>query len=77
MLAKKLITVVSRGIANTHSRDFYDILTLLRLKSKDINQKSFHKVTDATASRRWSIDRISDYAAVFEEVSESGIIQGI
>ena len=77
VLAEKLETVVSRGIANTRGRDFYDIHALMRLKSKDIDRRSLHKAIAATASRRGSVGRMADYAAVLEEVRESSIMQGI
>lgn len=77
VLAEKLETVVSRGIVNTRGRDFYDIHALMRLKSKDIDWRSLHEATAATASRRGSVDGMADYAAVLEEVRESSIMQGI
>lgn len=77
MLAEKLETVVSRGIANTRGRDFYDIHTLLRLKSKDIDRRSLREAIAATTSKRGSAGRMSDYAAILEEVRESAIMQGI
>ena len=77
VLAEKLETVVSRGIANTRGRDFYDIHALMRLKSKDIDRRSLHEAIAATASRRGSVGRMADYAAVLEEVRESIIMQGI
>ncbi len=77
VLAEKLETVVSRGIANTRGRDFYDIHTLLRLKSKDINRRSLREAIAATTSKRGSTGRMSDYAAILEEVRESAIMQGI
>lgn len=77
VLAEKLETVVSRGIANTRGRDFYDIHTLLLLKSKDIDRQSLHDAIAATASKRGSIGRMSDYAAVLEEVRESSIMRGV
>lgn len=77
VLAEKLETVVSRGIANTRGRDFYDIHTLLRRKSKDIDRGSLHEAIAATASRRGSVGRMADYVAVLEEVRESAIMQGI
>lgn len=55
VLAEKLETVVSRGIANTRGRDYYDIHTLLRLKAGEINRDSLHEAVVATASRRGSL----------------------
>lgn len=77
VLAEKLETVVSHGIANTRGRDFYDIHALMRLKSKDIDRRSLHEAIAATASRRGSVGRMADYAAVLEEVRGSSIMQGI
>ena len=77
VLAEKLETVVSRGIANTRGRDFYDIHALMRLKSKGIDRRSLHEAIAATASRRGSVGRMADYAVVLEEVRESSIMQGI
>ena len=77
VLAEKLETVVSRGIANTRGRDFYDIHTLLRLKSKDIDRRSLREAIAATTSKRGSTGRMFDYAAILEEVRESAIMQGI
>lgn len=77
VLAEKLETVVSRGIANTRGRDFYDIHTLLRMRSADIDRLSLHEAIAATASRRGSTGRMADYAAVLGEVRESGIMQSI
>lgn len=54
VLAEKLETVVSRGIANTRGRYFYDIHTLLRLKSKDIDRRSLREAIAATTSKRGS-----------------------
>lgn len=77
VLAEKLETVVSRGIANTRGRDFYDIHMLLRLRSKDINRKSLHDAVAATASRRGSTDRMAEYSAILKEVRDSNIMRGV
>ena len=61
VLAEKLETVVSRGIANTRGRDYYDIHTLLRLKAGEINRDSLHEAVVATASRRGSLGTMGDY----------------
>lgn len=77
VLAEKLETVVSRGIANTRSRDFYDIHTLIRLRLEDINRKSLHQAVVATATKRGTINRMAGYSAVLKEVRESDIIREI
>lgn len=77
VLAEKLETVVSRGIANTRGRDFYDIHTLLALKSSKIDKESLHEAVIATASKRGSLQKMTGYEAVLEEVKGSSIMRGI
>ena len=77
VLAEKLETVVSRGIANTRGRDYYDIHTLLRLKADEINRDSLHEAVVATASRRGSLGKMGDYEAVLSEVRRSDMMRGI
>lgn len=77
VLAEKLETVVSRGIANTRGRDFYDIHTLLALKSSEIDKKSLHEAIVATASKRGSLQKMTGYEAVLEEVKDSSIMREI
>lgn len=77
VLAEKLETVVSRGIANTRGRDYYDIHALLRLKSGEIDWDSLREAIVATASRRGSLGRMGDYEAVLDEVRESDMMRSI
>ena len=77
VLAEKLETVVSRGIANTRGRDYYDIYALLRLKSGEIDRGSLHKAVVATASRRGSLEKMGDYETVLDEVRKSDMMRGI
>ena len=77
VLAEKLETVVSRGIANTRGRDFYDIHTLLALKSGEIDRASLHEAVVATASRRGSLRKMAGYEAALEEVKGSSVMRGI
>ena len=75
VLAEKLETVVSRGIANTRGRDYYDIHTLIRLKADEINRDSLHEAVVATASRRGSLDKMGGYEAVLGEVRRSDMMR--
>lgn len=77
VLAEKLETVVSRGIANTRGRDFYDIHALFHLKAKDIDRRLLREAIVATASRRGSINRVIGYSAVLKEIRESSIVKGV
>ena len=77
VLAEKLETVVSRGIANTRGRDFYDIHMLFGMKADGVDRLSFHNAVIATAKRRGTVDKMDDYASVLEEVRNSSIMQSI
>lgn len=76
VLAEKLETVVSRGIANTRGRDYYDIHALVRLKLKEIDRGSLHSAVTAVASRRGSLGKMNDYKATLQEVRESDFMRG-
>lgn len=77
VLAEKLETVVSRGIANTRGRDFYDIHILFRLKSGEIDWKSLHEAVVATASKRGSLSKMVEYSTTLEEVRGSAVMRDI
>lgn len=68
MLAEKFETVVSRGVANTRGRDFYDIHALLRTKRDVINGETLAMAVAATAEKRGSTDAIAHYVEILEEV---------
>lgn len=71
ILSEKLETVVSRGIANTRGRDYYDIHTLFALRADEIDKGSLHKAILATAAKRGTLDKMGSYEAVLDEVKES------
>lgn len=72
VLAEKLETVVSRGLANTRPRDFYDIRMLWNLRGKDCDVETLRKALNATCGKRGSADRMALWAQVLDEVKEDG-----
>lgn len=76
VLAEKLQTVISRGIANTRPRDFYDIYILYQLKCREFNKSVLKKALFETASKRNSISLMSDYKAILNDIIESKQMQG-
>ena len=68
VLAEKFETVVSRGVANTRGRDFYDIHALLRMKRDVIDEKTLAMAVAATAEKRGSTSAIVHYAEILEEI---------
>lgn len=77
VLAEKLESVASRGIANTRGRDFYDIHTLLALKANEVDRTSLRETVVATASRRGSLRKMAGYEAVLEEVRSFARLAGL
>ncbi len=77
VLAEKLETVVSRGIANTRGRDFYDIHTLFQLRGDAVDRESLREAVAATAAKRGSTGRMAEYAAVLDGVRDSNLMRGI
>ncbi len=77
ILAEKLETVVSRGIANTRGRDYYDIYALQRVRGADIRPQQLHEAVVATAEKRSSWEKMTACASTLEEVRGSSIMRGI
>lgn len=72
VLAEKLETVVSRGLANTRPRDFYDIRMLWTLRGKDCDIETLRKALSATCEKRGSIERMTLWERVLGEVEDDG-----
>ena len=68
VIAEKLETLITRGIANTRMRDFYDIYILLKVQSHNINNKLLARALIATSEKRGSIHILSDRELIIEEV---------
>ncbi|NLZ51598.1 MAG: nucleotidyl transferase AbiEii/AbiGii toxin family protein [Thermoanaerobacteraceae bacterium] len=76
VLAEKLETILSRGVANTRMRDFYDIYILLKVHGYKIDHALLAEAVVATSKRRGSSDVLSDGRLILIEVFESDILQG-
>lgn len=68
ILAEKLETVVTRGIANTRPRDFYDIFTLYAMKKSDIDFDILKNAVEATSMRKGSLEIVRGYRQILETV---------
>jgi len=71
ILAEKLETVMSRGIANTRMRDFYDIHVLLDLYRRTIDEETMKKAFAATCQRRLSENNVENLDEILLSVKES------
>jgi len=76
VLAEKLETVVTRGIANTRLRDFYDIYILYQLRDPECDKSVLKSALVETASRRKSIAVMSNYKIVLNNIAESEQMKG-
>ena len=75
VLAEKLETVVSRGVANTRPRDFYDIHVLLRVRRSDIDMETLRNALASTCEKRNSQAAIERWAEVLDDVAGDAVMQ--
>lgn len=75
VLAEKLETVVSRGVANTRPRDFYDIHVLLGVKRSDIDMGTLRNALASTCEKRNSQAAIERWAEVLDDVAGDAVMQ--
>ena len=76
LLAEKIETVISRNIANTRPRDFYDIYILHRLHEKSFSSDILKKAIEATATKRGSLPAILGYRKAMLDVAASDRMNG-
>lgn len=61
VLAEKLETTISRGLASTRPRDRYDLFTLYKLRKEEINLEVLKNALENTAEKRKSKDTIYNW----------------
>lgn len=61
VLAEKLETIISRGLASTRPRDRYDFFTLYKLRKEEINLEVLKNALENTAEKRKSKDTIYNW----------------
>ena len=72
LLAEKLETVVSRGVANTRMRDFYDIFTLLEVKGESVDPLVLRAAVAATFGKRGTDPSPENAHLILNEVGTDG-----
>ena len=75
ILSEKFETIVSRGIANSRMRDFYDIHTISTHKTERVDYEILHKALLTTSKKRNTLDLIEDYKRIIDEVRSSGVMK--
>lgn len=76
VLAEKIETVLSRSIANTRPRDFYDIHILYTLRGVECDAKMMLQALERTADKRGSRKVLEVYPDIIVEIRESKKLQG-
>jgi predicted nucleotidyltransferase component of viral defense system len=71
ILAEKLETILSRNIANTRPRDFYDIYILYSLRWGDCDLSLLRSALERTATKRGSLPLLTDYQAIVINVRDN------
>lgn len=76
VFAEKLDTIISRGVANTRTRDFYDVYTLYALKKEEVNFETLRLALEATSRRRNTFEILKEYPQVLEDIKADSM-QGV
>lgn len=76
ILAEKIETILSRGVASTRPRDYYDIFALSTLRKPTYDIATLKDALKATAIKRGSMKSILNYRAIIDELESSSKQQG-
>ncbi|HFV2777733.1 TPA: nucleotidyl transferase AbiEii/AbiGii toxin family protein [Streptococcus agalactiae] len=71
VLAEKLETIISRGIASTRPRDRYDLFTLYHLRKDEIELDVLRKALDNTVEKRDSKEAIDIWESQLDSIETS------
>ena len=77
VFAEKLETVISRNIANTCMRDFYDIYILQKLYGEQLSKNVLWVALVATVKKRGTLGQIEakDIDEAFDEIQSSPVME--
>ena len=75
VLAEKLETVISRSVANTRPRDYYDLRTLWPMRGAEVDHGVLKAALEATAEKRGTLAAMGGYREVMARVaSDAGML---
>lgn len=74
VIAEKIETLISRGIANTRMRDFYDIYILSKTQGNNIDKVILKEAIRETSKKRNSVSVLLDGKLIIKEVFESDVL---
>lgn len=76
VLAEKIETVLSRGVANTRPRDFYDIYILYTLRGAECDINTLMQALSRTAAKRGNRKVLESYPDIIAEIRASERLRG-
>ena len=71
IFAEKLETILSRGVANTRMRDYYDVHILMELHEQNLNDELLNEAFVKTAKNRGTFDNIKNNSSEYIQAIES------
>ena len=71
VLAEKLETIISRQIANTRMRDFYDLYILQNYQSHNINMRLLSEALKNTTYKRKSAIAMQNASVILDDIQKS------
>lgn len=77
ILAEKIETVLSRGIANTRPRDYYDIYILYSLHKENINLSILKDALEKTTLKRGSTHILNEYEGILDTIKNEKRLRDI
>ena len=75
VLAEKLETVLSRNIANTRPRDYYDIYILYALRGAECDKVTLRRALERTTEKRGSSKILTQYPEIMQEIRDSDTLR--
>ena len=75
VLAEKLEAVLSRNIANTRPRDYYDIYILYALRGAECDKATLRRALERTTEKRGSAKILTQYPEIMQEIRGSDILR--
>ncbi|MDR1606758.1 MAG: nucleotidyl transferase AbiEii/AbiGii toxin family protein [Streptococcaceae bacterium] len=73
ILAEKLETILSRGVASTRPRDYYDVYTIAKLKWNEINFTTLADALKNTMVKRGPKFQLDDYQVIIGQIKNSQV----
>ena len=77
IVAEKLHSVLSRGVANTRMRDFYDLAVLSRTSAQRVSDRSLTQAVTATFEHRGSGPFLENPQEIVAEVENSNVLHDL